>query len=116
MKAFLLFFLSTVILAYPNSGKAAEPSEITHSFLVCGQKTYIMAEDGKASWTYPDSTRDGYVIENGNLILTLSFIRIYPPSPFSCSVSVGFLRIGGSTPFTPDPVLFPLAGCFSKLI
>ena len=72
MKAFLLFFLSTVILAYPNSGKAAEPSEITHSFLVCGQKTYIMAEDGKASWTYPDSTRDGYVIENGNLILTLS--------------------------------------------
>lgn len=46
--------------------------EITHSFLACGQSTYIMGEDGKKSWTYPANTRDGYVLDDGTIILTLS--------------------------------------------
>ncbi|MCA9062053.1 MAG: PQQ-like beta-propeller repeat protein [Planctomycetaceae bacterium] len=46
--------------------------ETTHSFLACGQKTYIMGADGNPTWTYPAATRDGYVLEDGTVILTLS--------------------------------------------
>lgn len=46
--------------------------ETTHSFLACGKNTYIMGADGKKSWTYPASTRDGYVLDDGTIILTLS--------------------------------------------
>ncbi len=72
MKSRLSFVFSVLMLACSNTGVAEDTSEITHSFLVCGQKTYIMGEDHQASWTYPDSTRDGYVLKNGNLVLTLS--------------------------------------------
>lgn len=51
--------------------------EITHSFLACGKHTYIMGEDGKASWTYPAATRDGFVLEDGTIILTLSKSKRY---------------------------------------
>ncbi len=51
--------------------------ETTHSFLACGSKTYIMGEDGKKSWTYPASTRDGYVLDDGSVILTLSKSKKY---------------------------------------
>ena len=56
-------------------GTNASAQEITHSFLACGQKTYIMAADGKPSWTYPAATRDGYVLSDGTIILTLSKSR-----------------------------------------
>lgn len=46
--------------------------DTTHSFLACGQKTYIMGADGEASWTYPANTRDGYVLDDGTIILALS--------------------------------------------
>lgn len=46
-------------------------------FLACGKKTYIMEADGKPSWTYPASTRDGYVLEDGTVILTLSKSKRY---------------------------------------
>ena len=62
------FFLSII-------GNTAGAQEITHSFLACGQKTCIMGADGKASWTYPAATRDGYVLEDGTIILTLSKSR-----------------------------------------
>jgi hypothetical protein len=52
--------------------------EITHRFLACGQKTYIMGAEGKPAWTYPQSTRDGYVLANGNIVLTLSKSSTYP--------------------------------------
>lgn len=52
--------------------------ETTHRFLACGAKTYIMEADGKASWTYPHNTRDGYVLDDGRIILTLSKSRDYP--------------------------------------
>lgn len=46
--------------------------ELTHSFLACGKKTYIMKADGQISWSHPASTRDGYVLDDGTIILTLS--------------------------------------------
>ncbi|MCC9605260.1 hypothetical protein LOC68_23850 [Blastopirellula sp. JC732] len=63
----LLTALLLVIL-----GNSAFAQEITHSFLACGEKTYIMGADGKVSWTYPAATRDGYVLDDGTIILTLS--------------------------------------------
>lgn len=49
---------------------SAPAQETTHSFLACGQKTYIMGPDGKPTWTYPASTRDGYVLDDGTIVLT----------------------------------------------
>lgn len=71
----LHLFLSTLLLSIMGSSACAQ--EITHSFLVCGQKTYIMGADGKPSWTYPAATRDGYVQDDGTIILTLSKSQRY---------------------------------------
>jgi hypothetical protein len=51
--------------------------ETTHSFLACGKNTYIMQADGTKSWTYPAATRDGYVLRDGTIILTLSKSKRY---------------------------------------
>ena len=57
----------------PASENAAPATEaVTHRFLACGKQTYIMEADGKASWTYPASTRDGYVLDDGRIMLVLS--------------------------------------------
>lgn len=64
--------LFLVILLLSFTGSTIIAQETTHSFLACGQQTYIMGEDGKKTWTYPASTRDGYVLEDGTVILTLS--------------------------------------------
>lgn len=56
-------------LCFANYDATAE--EVTHSFLACGAKTRIVDEKGVVIWSYPQATRDGYVLENGNVILTL---------------------------------------------
>lgn len=53
-------------------GNLAWAQDVTHGFLACGQKTYIMESNGKPSWTYPSATRDGYVLDDGTIILTLN--------------------------------------------
>ena len=58
-------------------GNFASAQEITHSFLACGQKTYTMGEDGKPTWTYPAPTRDGFVLDDGKIVLTLSKSKRY---------------------------------------
>ena len=50
----------------------ARADEVTHRFLACGEKTYIMRADGKPTWSYPHSTRDGYVLKDDSVLLTLS--------------------------------------------
>jgi hypothetical protein len=48
------------------------PEKITHSFLVCGAQTYIVANDDRILWTYPKSTRDGWVLADGRVLLALT--------------------------------------------
>jgi outer membrane protein assembly factor BamB len=48
------------------------------SFLMLGGLTQIVDGSGKAIWKYPAATRDGYVLPNGNLLLTLSKNKAYP--------------------------------------
>lgn len=51
---------------------------ITHSFLATGGETYIVSGEGKVVWTYPRSTRDGWVLPSGHLLLAVSKGKDYP--------------------------------------
>ena len=73
----LLVLAATIVLSRTLVDAAAE-RKITHSFLALGGETYIVSDDGKIEWTYPFSTRDGWVLTNGNLLLTLSKCDKYP--------------------------------------
>ncbi len=48
------------------------------SFLMLGGLTQIVDASGKVTWKYPAATRDGEVLPNGNLLLTLSKNKAYP--------------------------------------
>lgn len=56
----------------------ATDSPTTHRFIAFGQKTYITGADGTTEWTYPHASRDGYVLEDGNILLTLNKGKRYP--------------------------------------
>jgi len=55
---------------------AAEP--ITHAFLATGGQTRIVDGKGQTVWSYPHSTRDGWVLPNGNLLLAVSRNKDFP--------------------------------------
>jgi outer membrane protein assembly factor BamB len=55
---------------------AAEP--VRHAFLAMGGETFINDESGKAVWKYPQSSRDGWVLENGHVLLAVSKSKNYP--------------------------------------
>src|SRR6185436_21143405 len=62
-----LLILATLLMTQQES-----PEKITHSFLVTGANTYIVGNDDKVLWTTPKSTRDGWVLPNGNILLALT--------------------------------------------
>ncbi len=72
----MLQVFSVGVMLFLTSHATAE--EITHGFLACGQKTYIVDGSGKKIWTYPTSTRDGYVLPNGNILLAVNKSKLYP--------------------------------------
>src|ERR1700733_5093236 len=57
---------------------AAEPDKITHSFLATGNETYILDDAGKVTWRYPQGTRDGWVLPNGNVLLAITKNKDFP--------------------------------------
>jgi hypothetical protein len=71
MIRFALLLLASLTLA-----AADQPAG--RSFLMLGGLTQIVDASGKATWKYPAATRDGYVLPNGNLLLTLSKGKAYP--------------------------------------
>jgi hypothetical protein len=66
------------ILAISTAFADEPKSTIQHSFLACGQETFIANGDGKIVWQYPKSSRDGWVLPNGNMLLALSKSKDYP--------------------------------------
>jgi outer membrane protein assembly factor BamB len=63
----------SIALACLSTFCAARAGEkITHKFLATGAETYIVGNDNQIEWTYPEGTRDGYVLPGGNLLLTLT--------------------------------------------
>ena len=69
-----LFACLILALARPALGEG----KITHSFLALGGKTYIVSDEGKVEWTYPFSTRDGWMLPDGHLLLTVSKSEKFP--------------------------------------
>ena len=67
-----LLVVSAALAASPTDGA------ITHRFIAFGSSTRIVEADGTTSWTYPESTRDGQVLQNGNILLALSKSENYP--------------------------------------
>ncbi|MEM9366458.1 MAG: hypothetical protein AAGD07_10715 [Planctomycetota bacterium] len=67
MKQTILTCCVTALLA-----SVSQSQEVAHRFLACGKSTYIMDETSEKTWTYPASTRDGYVLPDGSILLTLS--------------------------------------------
>jgi hypothetical protein len=65
-----------LIAAWPAFAMSAEP--VKHAFLATGNETFILDADGKLSWNYPASTRDGWVLPNGNVLLAVSKSNKYP--------------------------------------
>lgn len=51
---------------------ADESAKATHSFIAFGGKTRIIGEDGKVVWQYKRSTRDGYVLPDGKIVVAVS--------------------------------------------
>jgi hypothetical protein len=68
--------LLCLLLASLSLGAADKPAG--RSFLMLGGFTQIVDASGKATWKYPAVTRDGTVLPNGNLLLTLSKNKAYP--------------------------------------
>lgn len=64
-----LFFFTALGFSVPV--ESAEP-KVTHSLIAFGQKTYQLDSEGKRTWSYPHATRDGFVLKNGNIVLTLN--------------------------------------------
>lgn len=76
MKPFItltaLTALSTLLPTTLNAeGKQVSESGIRHSFLVCGKLTALIDEDSKVVWQVPGYGRDGMVLENGNVLVTI---------------------------------------------
>ena len=70
MRKFLLSLLSLLAISSTVFAAEPEPSKITHSFFIAGGETAILSNDGKPLWSYPAGTRDGFVLPNGNIMLT----------------------------------------------
>ena len=58
--------------------KQESESGITHTFLACGNETYIVGPDSKVTWKYKFGTRDGWIMPNGNVLMAVSHCNEYP--------------------------------------
>ncbi|MEM9282663.1 MAG: hypothetical protein AAGA96_12615 [Verrucomicrobiota bacterium] len=52
-------------------GQQKSSQGIKHSFLIAGNPTLIVGEDGTVKWKVSGKARDGYVLENGNILLSI---------------------------------------------
>ncbi len=73
-----MFISFPIFCGEPLAMKQESESGITHSFLVFGNETYIVSKDGTVSWKYPRSTRDGWMMPNGNVLMSVSAGKDYP--------------------------------------
>lgn len=69
------FVAAGIFIPGTATADAASPS---HSFMAFGNETRLVDASGHTVWTYPASTRDGYVLPNGHLLLALSKSDAHP--------------------------------------
>jgi hypothetical protein len=77
-RAFALLLLAVALAASSQTQARADDSPIAHAFLACGAETRIIDSHGKTVWRYPESTRDGWVLENGHILLALNRSKAFP--------------------------------------
>lgn len=53
-------------------GRQESASDIKHSFLIAGPITAIVGEDGEIKWRTKGRSRDAFVLENGNVLVTIA--------------------------------------------
>jgi hypothetical protein len=76
--------LALFALALPRAGAADAPiPHHVHSFLATGGKTYLMqwlpgASEGTIAVSYPNATREGWVLPSGNLLLAVAKCQAFP--------------------------------------
>ena len=75
----IIIFLNLVLFLEFSAQKKAVPfgkqkseSGITHSFLICGNKTVLLNEKSEILWQTKGYGRDGFVLENGNILVSVA--------------------------------------------
>ncbi|MBI1375573.1 MAG: hypothetical protein GC159_22910 [Phycisphaera sp.] len=63
--------------AVPDAAPPVE-TDITHGFLATGGETYILDTHGKEVWRYNGATRDGWVLDSGNVLLAVNPGKGFP--------------------------------------
>ncbi len=56
-------------------GRAIADTQIRHSFLAFGAHTYLLSEAGETVWEWPENTRDGWMLPNGNILLVITRVN-----------------------------------------
>ena len=74
----LLYLLPLIILSVFTNLNFSLSAEISHSFIAFGGETFVVDGDGKISWQIPRSSRDGWLLPNGNALLAVSKGKEYP--------------------------------------
>src|SRR5258706_3931797 len=74
----LVFSVTSWCAAGGDAGGQQSVSGITHSFLVFGNETYIMSGEGKITWRWAGSSRDGWMMDDGKVLLAASKSKEYP--------------------------------------
>jgi len=76
-QSFLGFvILSACLVRFAEAQVATAP--ISHGFLATGGQTYILDKSGREVWSYPQGSRDGWVLPNGHILLALSKSKLHP--------------------------------------
>ena len=74
----LLFCVPILTVVLLNNSNLAFAEDIKHSFIAFGGETFVVDGDGKISWQIPRSSRDGWLLPNGNALLAVSKGKEYP--------------------------------------
>src|SRR4051812_20524467 len=69
---------AAALLAALLAGHSPAADPVRHAFLATGGETFIADADGTATWSYPHPSRDGWVLEDGHVLLALSKSRTSP--------------------------------------
>ncbi|MEC7565537.1 MAG: hypothetical protein VX738_07625 [Planctomycetota bacterium] len=64
--------VSVACAAEPVVGTQRSATGIRHSFLVTGSITAIVGEDNLIQWQVPGRSRDGFVLPNGNVLVSIA--------------------------------------------
>ena len=73
-----LLLLQAACVAETPVARQVSETGITHWIMGFGADTYMMSADGRTTWSYPLGTRDGWMLPNGNLLLTITRCSEYP--------------------------------------